>query len=105
MISPARFFNAILGLLGGLQVFSAACVSTEGGPTYPIWSYPLHPYLRACRFFETGYASALAWSVFALVITPASIQVRWSNRWAYYEAAARGRGCGERSLLVRYRQT
>ncbi len=41
MISPTLFFNTILGLIGGLKVFSAAYVGTEGGPAYATWFYRL----------------------------------------------------------------
>lgn len=87
MISPTLFFNTILGLIGGLKVFSAAYVGTEGGPAYATWFYLLHLYFQAFRYFEMGYASALAWIFFAIVITLTIIQVRWSNRWVYYEGA------------------
>lgn len=90
MISPTLFFNAILGLIGGLKVFSAAYVGTEGGPAYATWFYLLHLYFQAFRFFEMGYASALAWIFFAIVISLTIIQVRWSNRWVYYEGADAG---------------
>ena len=90
MISPTLFFNTILGLIGGLKVFSAAYVGTEGGPAYATWFYLLHLYFQAFRFFEMGYASALAWIFFAIVITLTIVQVRWSSRWVYYEGADGG---------------
>jgi len=92
MISPTLFFNTILGLIGGLKVFSAAYVGTEGGPAYATWFYLLHLYFQAFRFFEMGYASALAWIFFAIVITLTIVQVRWSSRWVYYEGADGGGG-------------
>ena len=92
MISPTLFFNTILGLIGGLEVFSAAYVGTEGGPAYATWFYLLHLYFQAFRFFEMGYASALAWIFFAIVITLTIVQVRWSSRWVYYEGADTGGG-------------
>ncbi len=92
MISPTLFFNTILGLIGGLKVFSAAYVGTEGGPAYATWFYLLHLYFQAFRFFEMGYASALAWIFFAIVITLTIVQVRWSSRWVYYEGADTGGG-------------
>lgn len=92
MISPTLFFNTILGLIGGLKVFSAAYVGTEGGPAYATWFYLLHLYFQAFRFFEMGYASALAWIFFAIVITLTIVQVRWSSRWVYYEGADAGGG-------------
>ncbi len=89
MLSPTLFFNLVLGIIGALKVFSVAYIATEGGPNYATWFYLLHLYYQAFRFFEMGYASALAWIFFAVVICFTILQVRLSNRWVYYEGAGR----------------
>ena len=89
MLSPTLFFNLVLGIIGALKVFSVAYIATEGGPNYATWFYLLHLYYQAFRFFEMGYASALAWIFFAVVICFTILQVRLSKRWVYYEGAGR----------------
>ena len=84
MISPTMFFNLILGIIGALRVFTVAYVATEGGPAYATWFYILHLYTQAFKYFNMGYASALAWIFFIILITFTYFQVRTSRRWVFY---------------------
>jgi multiple sugar transport system permease protein len=85
MITPTIFFNLVIGIIGALKVFAVAVVATGGGPNYATWFFNLHLYNNAFQYFDMGYASALAWVFFALVVTLTFINVRMSNRWVYYE--------------------
>jgi multiple sugar transport system permease protein len=84
LLTPTIFFNMVLGIIGALRVFTAAFVATGGGPAYATWFYALHIYTRAFRYFEMGYASALAWIFFILMFAFTFIQFRASRRWVYY---------------------
>lgn len=84
LLTPTIFFNLVLGIIGALRVFTAAFVATGGGPAYATWFYALHIYTRAFRYFEMGYASALAWIFFILMFVFTFIQFRASRRWVYY---------------------
>ncbi|HEV8638940.1 MAG TPA: sugar ABC transporter permease [Chloroflexota bacterium] len=84
MISPTIFFNLVLGIIGALRVFSISFVATEGGPAYATWFYMLHLYDQAFRSFVMGYASAMAWIFFIVVLVLTLIQFRLSGRWVYY---------------------
>lgn len=84
MLTPTIFFNTVLGIIGALKVFAAAFVATEGGPAYSTWFYALHIYTRAFKYFEMGYASALAWIFFFVMFVFTYIQFRASRRWVYY---------------------
>jgi multiple sugar transport system permease protein len=84
MLTPTIFFNMVLGIIGALKVFAAAFVATQGGPAYATWFYALHIYTRAFRYFEMGYASALAWFLFFIVIALTYFQFSTSKRWVYY---------------------
>ena len=84
MISPTMFFNLILGVIGALRVFTVAYVSTEGGPAYATWFYILHLYTQAFKYFNMGYASALAWLFFIILIAFTYLQVRASRHWVFY---------------------
>jgi multiple sugar transport system permease protein len=88
-LSPTIFFNLVLGVIGALKVFTSAFVTTEGGPAYATWFYALHIYQQAFRNFQMGYASALAWIFFILILAITLIQVRTSRRWVYYEGEGR----------------
>jgi multiple sugar transport system permease protein len=84
MLTPTIFFNMVLGIIGALKVFAAAFVATQGGPAYATWFYALHIYTRAFRYFEMGYASALAWIFFFVMFVFTFIQFQASKRWVFY---------------------
>ena len=84
MISPAIFFNLVLGIIGALQVFTLAFVATGGGPAYGSYFFALHIYNQAFEYFRMGYGSALAWIFLAIVVILTIFQLKVSNRWVYY---------------------
>lgn len=84
MISPTIFFNMILGIIGALQVFTTAYITTQGGPGRATWFFALHIYTNAFEYFDMGYASALAWCLFVLLLAFTVIQIRFSDAWVYY---------------------
>ena len=84
MISPALFFNMILGIIGALQVFTVTYVATKGGPSYGSWFFALHIYQQAFDYFRMGYGAALSWVFVAIVMALTLVNVRFSERWVYY---------------------
>lgn len=89
MMTPSIFLTLILGIIGSFQVFTAALVATEGGPGYATLFVLLHIYYNAFRFFRMGYASALGWVLFVIIMLFTIIQFRLANRWVYYEGDQR----------------
>lgn len=85
MISPVILFNLILGVIGSFSVFSISYIATDGGPNYATWFYMLHLYYNAFSYFQMGYASALAWIFFVIIFILSYFQIKFSNRWVYYE--------------------
>jgi multiple sugar transport system permease protein len=91
MMTPVLFFQIIMGIIGSLQVFTNAFVMTEGGPANATLFYVLYLYFNAFKYFKMGYAAALAWILF-LIILALTILFFWSSRrWVYYEAEGRSR--------------
>jgi multiple sugar transport system permease protein len=89
MMSPTIFFNLVVGIIAALKVFALAFVGTGGGPNYATWFFILHLYQTAFQNFEFGYASALAWIFFVIVVVLTYLNVRFSRRWVYYEGEDR----------------
>ncbi|NPV09809.1 MAG: sugar ABC transporter permease [Anaerolineae bacterium] len=87
MITPTIFFNLVIGFIGSFQVFTTAYVATGGGPVNATLFYVLYLYQMAFQSFWMGYASALAWVLFVIILIFTIIQVRLSSRWVYYESA------------------
>jgi len=89
MLSPVIFFNLIMGLIDGLKTFSQIYIMTSGGPNNA--SLMIVPYLfdNAFRFYKMGYASAIAWVLFGLIMIFTVLVFRSSNAWVYYESEVR----------------
>ena len=88
MISPTIFFNLVMGIIGSFQVFVTAFVITggAGSPAYSTLFYVLYLYQKAFNYFSMGYACAMAWVLF-MIILALTLLVFWSGkRWVYYEA-------------------
>ena len=93
MISPAIFFSSIMGVIGSFQVFAQAFVMTgtsqqgsEGGPNNSTLFLVLYIYKKAFQEFRMGYASALAWLLFFIILVFTMLQTRLSKDRVYYEA-------------------
>jgi len=84
-ISPAIFFNLVMGVIGSFQVFNEAYIMTSGGPSRSTLFYVLYLYNKAFQDFEIGYASALAWILFGIILVFTLLIVRSSAVWVYYE--------------------
>lgn len=85
MLSPVILFNLILGIIGSFQVFTSAFLLTNGGPQNSTLFAVLYLYRLAFEQFKMGYASALAWLLFVIILIFTLIQLRLSKSWVYYE--------------------
>lgn len=90
MMSPVIFFNLIVGFITSLQAFVQIYVMTDGGPANASLVYGLYLYRNAFRFFQMGYASALSWVLFIVIIGVTAFQFWLSKRWVYYEGDLKG---------------
>ena len=85
MLSPYVLFNLIIGLIGTMQIFSEAFIMTEGGPENSTLFYAYHLFKQAFQFFRMGYASALAWILFVVVMALTILQLWGSKKWVHYD--------------------
>lgn len=88
MLSPYIFFNLIMGTIGVLQTFDNVYVMTNGagGPVDATLVPVLYLFNKAFRYFSMGYASALAWILFAIILAFTLFQLKIAPRWVHYEA-------------------
>lgn len=89
MLSPAIFFNLILAIIGAFQVFTQSYIITSGGPENSTLFYVLYLYRMAFENFRMGYASAMAWILFLIILAFTYLQFRLSDRWVFYEGSVR----------------
>ncbi|MEK5164161.1 sugar ABC transporter permease [Paenibacillus sp. FSL R5-0527] len=85
LMTPTIFFNLIMGIINGFQVFSQAYVMTNGGPNNASLFYVFYLYREAFQFSRMGSASAIAWVLFAIIMILTYVVFRTSNKWVYYE--------------------
>jgi len=85
MISPVLFFNLIAGIIATFQIFTAAFVMTQGGPNNASLFLVILLYRHAFQYFAMGYASAIAWVMFAIIMLFTLLVFRSSSLWVYYE--------------------
>jgi len=94
MLSPTIFFNLLLSMIGAFQTFDAAFVISTarsgqiGAPSKSTLFYLLHLYQEGFSFLNMGYASALAWVLFIIILTVAVVINRSSKSWVFYADGA-----------------
>lgn len=89
MLTPVIFYNLIMGIIGSFQVFTQAFVMTSGGPVNSTLFYVLYLFKQAFNYFHMGYASAMAWVLFAIILALTLLVFRSSSMWVYYEGERR----------------
>jgi len=85
MISPALFLTLIITLIGSLKVFSQIVVMTDGGPGTSTSVLVYYIYKLAFKNYELGYASAVAFVLFFLVLALTVVQWKLRKRWVHHE--------------------
>jgi multiple sugar transport system permease protein len=85
MLSPTIFFNVVTGFIGAFQFFVPAFIMTDGGPVKSTYFYNLNLYEKAFKWLEMGYASAMAWVLFIVILVLTLFIFRSSPLWVYYD--------------------
>ncbi|MGZ9587334.1 carbohydrate ABC transporter permease [Paenibacillus marinisediminis] len=92
-LSPIILFQLIMGLIGAFQIFTESYIlsggkvaggSPLGGPGQSMLFYAVNLYQEAFVFLKMGYASALAWILFVIVLVITFVLLKTSGRWVYY---------------------
>ncbi|WP_397334071.1 carbohydrate ABC transporter permease [Paenibacillus macerans] len=89
LVSPTIFFNTVMAIIGSFQVFNEAYILTQGGPNNASLFYIFYLWRTAFRDTEMGYASALAWIMFVIIMVFTLFVFRTAKSWVYYEGEER----------------
>jgi multiple sugar transport system permease protein len=89
LITPVLFYNLVTGIIGTFQIFTSVYVMTAGGPAEATLFYNLYLFNNAFRYGRMGYASAMAWVLFLIVMILTLLVFRSSSTWVYYEGELR----------------
>lgn len=84
MLTPVIFFNLVMGVIYSFQFFTEAFVMTRGGPEGSTTTYALYLFQRAWQFMDMGYACAMAWVVFLIVMAVTGLLFKFQGRWVHF---------------------
>jgi len=84
LLTPVIFFNLVMQTVQAFQEFNGPYVITNGGPLKSTYLLPLYIYETAFRQFDMGYAAAIAWVLFALIMALTLVAFWSSKYWVYY---------------------
>jgi multiple sugar transport system permease protein len=84
LLSPTIFFNLVLSVITTFQTFTSAFVATNGGPLDATLFLVLYIYRQAFEFLHMGYAAALAWVLFGVVLGLTLVLLRSQKFWVFY---------------------
>lgn len=85
LLTPSIFFAVIMTIISSLQTFAQPFILTSGGPGNSTTTLVYYLYQRGFQGYEMGYASTIAWSLFAIILVVTFIQYRGQNRWVNYQ--------------------
>ncbi len=85
LLTPVILFNVVVGLIFSFQAFAESYIMTQGGPANASLFYGLNLYFHAFENLRMGYASALAWLLFMIIMFFTLVVFRGTRRWVYYE--------------------
>lgn len=83
-LSPIMLFNVIMQMINAFQEFTPAYVITSGGPLRSTYLYGLMLYEEGFQFFHMGYASALSWILFVIIMIFTILIFRFSSMHVHY---------------------
>jgi multiple sugar transport system permease protein len=91
MMSPIVLYNLVVYMIASMQAFSGSFIATQGGPGYATHFVVYYLYNNAFGYLKMGYASAVAWVLFVIILVMTLAILRWSRAWVYYEGLRGGR--------------
>lgn len=87
LLTPVIFFNLVMGIIGAFQQFTLPYTLTQGQgtPANSLTFYVMYLYDNAFKFFKMGYASAMAWILFVIIMALTAMVFITSKRWVHYQ--------------------
>ncbi|HZG86427.1 sugar ABC transporter permease [Paenibacillus sp.] len=87
LLTPVIFFNTVMGIIHTLQEFTLPYTLTfgSGSPANSLLFYNMYLYDNAFKYLKMGYASAMAWILFIVIMGITLLMFKFSNKWVHYE--------------------
>jgi len=84
LVSPTTFFLMVTGFIGSIKGFGMIYAITQGGPANSTTVFSIFAYKKAFNFYEMGYASAVSWIMFLIILCITLIQWAGQKKWVHY---------------------
>jgi multiple sugar transport system permease protein len=85
LMTPLILYNTVLAIINSFQIFIPALLMTQGGPEDATLFAVLYIYRQGFEYFNMGYAAALAWELFVLIVGFTVAQFTLARYWVHYE--------------------
>lgn len=85
LLTPTLLFLLVIDSINALQIFAQPYILTQGGPGDSSRTVVMYIYEHGFRFFNMGYASTIALSLFVIILILTLVQFRLSRRWVFYQ--------------------
>jgi multiple sugar transport system permease protein len=85
LISPTIFFGTVMTAITSLQIFDEIFAMTRGGPGSATATLGFAIYQKGFTNFQMGYASALAWVMFVMIMALTILQFHMQRKWVHYD--------------------
>ena len=84
VLSPVIFFNLVMAIIGTFSILTVPYIMTQGGPNNATYFYTMYSFDSGFTFLRMGYASALAWVQFLIVLFLTGIAFWSARKWVHY---------------------
>lgn len=85
LCTPTIYFNLIVTVIAAFQVFQQPLILTNGGPLNSTYTAAMHLYNNGFLYGKMGYASMMAWCMFAVIMVITVLVVSTSRYWVFYD--------------------
>ncbi|HYJ12098.1 MAG TPA: sugar ABC transporter permease [Thermomicrobiales bacterium] len=85
LLGPTTFFILVISIINSFQVFDLTFILTQGGPGIATTTIVMYIYDQGFRYFQMGYAAAIAWVLFIIIFIVTLIQMQFQKRWVHYD--------------------
>ena len=87
LLTPVIFYNLVMGTINALQTFTLpyAMTNGDGSPVNSLLFYVMYLYSNAFGYMKMGYASAMAWILFVIILVLTLLIFRSSRHWVNYQ--------------------
>ena len=86
IMTPVIFFHLVTSVIGAFQFFTIPFIMTggTGAPANSLMFYSILLYKNAFAYFKMGYASAMAWLMFVVILGITLVIFASARRWVFY---------------------